>query len=850
MNGKPMRGSVDLSLLRVFASLLFVSLVVCAASALDLSDIPIDAPQDELMASPAEIRQVLDWVDLAFTGTRRPGPEPAVRVELKRQDHSVLQFGRSCIETPIKLGSRQFQHGLGTHANSEIILHLPPDAKQFRSWVGIDNNFDTGGVRGSVRFSVDIGGREVFRSPILRGTNDPVEVKIDLPGGTTEITLKADTTPDGPAHDQADWADACIIGPDGHVYWADEDRLGLIAPGLPFSFRLGGAPAVLRNWQCTSRDSENHARLGKVLTWSDSASGLRVTAVATTFTRYAAVEWLLEFENTGTNDTSVMDALQALEVQVRSGYIRNPVRLHQLTGDVCGERSFFPIETEIEAGKPLSLAPNGGRSSNGSFPFFDLQYGNEGLITAIGWSGQWQCSIERTPTGPTWFRAGLEKLAVRLHPGEKIRLPRILLMPWQGDRLAAYNRFRRLLLFEYAPRQNGRPIPVPIALQAFDRYVNSQSNWGTETLQIKAANAAADMGCDTHWLDAAWFEGGFPNGVGNWYAPADRFPRGLKPISEVCHQRGLKFIVWFEPERVAAGSQVAREHPEFVFGGSKGGLFKLSDLQARRWLTDLLSRRIAEFGIDVYRNDFNLDPFEFWRGADAAGRDGLTEIRYVEGHYALWDDLLAKHPGLSIDNCSSGGRRIDLETLKRSVPLWHSDTGCSPGHADWNQSHISGLSRFVPLFGACAWTPTAYEVRSSATAGLMCQFAFLDKGFSFENARQALAEVKANQKFWYGDFYPLNPPALGPGALVAYQLHRSDLDSGIVLAFRRAECPYPALQTGLRAVKPDKTYLLDLIDESFAKAQRTIKGSELLSDFELRLSRRGTSLLLRYRPAE
>jgi len=99
-------------------------------------------------------------------------------------------------------------------------------------------------------------------------------------------------------------------------------------------------------------------------------------------------------------------------------------------------------------------------------------------------------------------------------------------------------------------------------------------------------------------------------------------------------------------------------------------------------------------------------------------------------------------------------------------------------HSDWNQSHIAGLSLYVPLFGACAWTPAAYEVRSASTAGLICQFAFLDEGFSFENARVALAEAKVNQKFWYGDFYLLTSQALGTSALVAYQLHRSDLDAG------------------------------------------------------------------------
>jgi len=40
---------------------------------------------------------------------------------------------------------------------------------------------------------------------------------------------------------------------------------------------------------------------------------------------------------------------------------------------------------------------------------------------------------------------------------------------------------------------------------------------------------------------------------------------------------------------------------------------------------------------------------------------------------AFWDDLLRRHPHLIIDNCASGGRRMDLETMSCSVPLWRTD---------------------------------------------------------------------------------------------------------------------------------------------------------------------------------
>lgn len=824
--------------------------IACRGWALEYSDLPTDAPHDAIMASTAEVQEISDWASVAFIGTKPPGHEPAVRIELRRQDHSVLRFGQSCIETPIRIGSREFGHGLGTHANSEILLRLPPGAKSFHAFAGIDNNSDTEGKRGSAQFSIEIAGKEVFRTPTLKGGDAPAPVDVVLADGIRELTLKVDATSDGPSHDQADWADARVVLESGKTVWADEDGIPFLTSAPPFSFTYDGVSSLelLPAWKRTVETKTEASRVLHNIQWADAKTGLRVTAMVTTFARYPAAEWVLHFQNSGSQDTPILEKVQALDAQLRTGYYRKPAVLHQITGDVCGEQSFLPVDTTLEAGKPLAFAPVGGRPSNQTFPFFSVRYGNDGLLTAIGWSGQWAARLERSATGPTRLQAGMEKTHLRLHPGERIRTPRILIMPWNGDRLAAHNRFRRLLLFEYVPKLNGRPLRLPVASQCFDRYSWSRPEWSTEAGQLRAVQATHNLGCDTHWFDAAWFEGGFPNGVGNWFCKPASFPNGLKPVSEACHRAGLNFLLWFEPERVAPRSHIAREHPEFVFGGTNGGLFKLNEPEARRWLTELLSQCVTEFGLDVYRNDFNIDPLDFWRRADAPDRQGITEIRYVEGHYAMWDELRARHPGLWIDNCASGGRRIDLETLMRSVPLWRSDTGCGPGHADWDQVQALGLGQYVPLFTACAWDPKAYTLRSAATGGAITQFDYLNERFSVSEARAALAEVKENQKFWYGDFYPLTRAAVGNDTLAAWQLHRADLDVGIVLAFRRSECPYPILQTGLRGLTPGKRYAVVFSDQNHKLTRRTMTGRELMSDFELRLPQRGASLLIRYQP--
>ena len=183
----------------------------------------------------------------------------------------------------------------------------------------------------------------------------------------------------------------------------------------------------------------------------------------------------------------------------------------------------------------------------------------------------------------------------------------------------------------------------------------------------------------------------------------------------------MKFVVWFEPERVHPQSRIGKEHPQWVLRtGGGDGLFNLGDPPARQWLADYLSKCIRDWGIDVYRNDFNIDPLPFWQAADQPDRQGMAEIRYVEGLYRMWDELRHRHPGLTIDNCASGGRRIDLETLSRSYPPWHSDTQCC-GQAMpvQDQAQASGLSLYVPLHAAGCWSVEPYCFRSIATTGLV-----------------------------------------------------------------------------------------------------------------------------------
>ena len=816
-------------------------------------DLPVEFADDAVMASPQEVRQLHDWVAKSFGLAKSSGGADRIGLEVRRQDYNVLRFGQSCMETPLRIGSKSFQHGLGTHAQSEIVVAIPKGAITFKCFVGVDNNYDTRGTSGSVQFSVGFDGTQVYQSGVRTGADEPVPVDIDVPWGAREMLLKVTDGGNGPACDQADWADAKFKINGGKDRWLDVNQSNgfLQDGGAPFSFVYGGASSadLLKVWKRSVETRDLPDRVEQDIRWQDPKTGLSVTAVVKSFKRYPAVDWLLYFENGGEQDSPILENVQTADFSLTTGAARNVGSLHQLRGDSCGEESFTPFTTSLPSPKRIRLAPTAGRpSAVSAFPFFDLEYEGKGFVAAVGWSGQWAASFDRTERGPTRFQVGMERTHLVLHPGEKIRTPRVLVMPWQGERGLALNRFRRLMLFHYVPQNQGKPVLLPVALQCFDRYVGTRKEWATEAGQIAAVRSGKELGVDTHWLDAAWFPVGFPNGVGSWYADPKSFPNGLKPVSDECHRMGMKFVLWFEPERVAAGSQLAREHPEFVMGGEKGGLFKLNDPAARRHLTDLLSKRISEYGIDIYRNDFNIDPLGFWQQADSADRQGMTEIRYVEGHYAMWDELLARHKGLVIDSCASGGRRIDLETCSRSVPLWRSDTSCSPGHPEWNQLQTAGLSQYIPLHTACVWIPEAYDVRSAGTGGLIAQMDYLDPKFPKSAAAAMIAEIRENQKYHYGDFYPLSSPSISPDQFVAYQFHRPDLNAGIVLGFRHAQCGFVGVTVGLHGLNPKEKYMVEVIDDKLVTVRRKATGRELLDGLDIRTGKPGSSVVVRYRP--
>jgi alpha-galactosidase len=356
----------------------------------------------------------------------------------------------------------------------------------------------------------------------------------------------------------------------------------------------------------------------------------------------------------------------------------------------------------------------------------------------------------------------------------------------------------------------------------------------------------AERGIEVFWSDMdpqQWYPIGFPDGTGTWEPDPTKYPRGLGPIGEAARSAGLGYLLWFEPERVASNTRIEKLHPEWITRGEPFHLFRLDIPEARAWLTDYVDIQITEAGLDWIRWDFNMPPLDYWKRTDSPEREGITEIRHIEGLYAMWEDLMRRHPGLVVDICASGGRRIDFGTLRYGLPLWHSDLQCFGPHPTADQLQNGGLFRWVPLHacGAFGLEPS-FLFRSCMTTGnILCLNAHGPE--NEEGVKRSVALYKKVRPFILGDFYPLFPHSADESVWYGYQFHRPDLNAGFALVFRRKDSPYVRARLNIDGIEDEKEYIVTYED---INEEKTVSGRELRS-FPVEIPSPGESTIVYYR---
>ena len=624
---------------------------------------------------------------------------------------------------------------------------------------------------------------------------------------------------------------------------------------LPFSFLYGGRPFREQATVTTETDQDT------VITRCVFPDGLTVTNTARYYADFDVWEWFNTFAFDGVGrserisrlwDGDVMLPLPHEDDRRWTAYFpdeAHATKIYAPNGSTWTKKEFFceidALEgnarvNHIEPGQTRTYRPTGGRSSQTQAPFFNVGKDGHGYVFAVGWTGQWHCEISRQ-NDSLRFRSGIEDADFVMLPGERFRTSSVVVMPYEGDFITVQNQWRRLVKTHFSlVGTPGRDPQGPLCAGI----------WGgmTTASVIKRLNVMKenDFPFDYVWMDAGWygaetrptpdeFEGDWGTRTGDWRVSPHIHTNGLRDVADAAHKDGKKFLLWFEPERVIDGTPITREHPEYFLRRPDASLLlDLGNPQAWQYCFDTLCERIEAIGIDCYRQDFNFDPLPYWREYDAPDRRGITEIKHINGMYALWDALLARFPHLLIDNCASGGRRIDIETLRRSIPLWRSDYQCPANYdVESAQMHNQTFNAWMPYSGTGSGRAyDEYRVRSAYGPAMTVNWFYSEREpFADTPEKRAFIkkyteEYRAVRPYFSEDFYPLTEVTECLDVWCANQFHRPEKDDGIVQLFRREKAPYSTASFPLRGLDADRDYLFTDADDG---TSFTVSGQTLLT---------------------
>ena len=256
-----------------------------------------------------------------------------------------------------------------------------------------------------------------------------------------------------------------------------------------------------------------------------------------------------------------------------------------------------------------------------------------------------------------------------LKPGETYQTVPVALGCLRGgfsEAIEALTRYRRAACIQ--PRKDNAKCSV-----IFNDYMNCL--WGdpTEAKELPLIASAAKVGCEYFVIDAGWYAEAnedWSQTIGAWEPPATRWPRGLKFVLDQVRQAGMVPGLWLEPEVAGAKSQLAKKpdnwflmrHGKRVLKNSRY-MLDFRNPEVRSYLDQVIARLVNEYGVGYIKMDYNVDTLQGTElNADSFGQ-GLLE--HNRAHLAWLEGILSRYPDLTIENCGSGGGRMDYAMLSR-----------------------------------------------------------------------------------------------------------------------------------------------------------------------------------------
>ena len=234
------------------------------------------------------------------------------------------------------------------------------------------------------------------------------------------------------------------------------------------------------------------------------------------------------------------------------------------------------------------------------------------------------------------------------------------------DALAQMTAYRRTLRPEN-PVENKLPV-------IFNDYMNCLRANPTEEKMLPVIDLAADVGAEIYCMDAGWYveEGSWWETVGEWKPSTWRFPHGFQYIFDYIRSKGMIPGIWLEIETMGISCPVVSQFEDACFFMRHGKkvidhgryLLDFRNQKVRNYAMSVIDRVVCEYGAGYIKIDYNVDGgIGTEVNADSFG-DGLLE--HGRAYLSWLCEVKGKYPHLILENCGSGGLRMDYASLSVS----------------------------------------------------------------------------------------------------------------------------------------------------------------------------------------
>lgn len=304
------------------------------------------------------------------------------------------------------------------------------------------------------------------------------------------------------------------------------------------------------------------------------------------------------------------------------------------------------------------------------FPFVAAEDISAGVIwgAKLAWAGSWQ--MEAIRRGDTLTLTGghadreFGHWKKTLVPGETLESPRAMLSCSSGTIDDFCQRFVKTEEARIPDIESEHSLPV-----VFNEWCTS---WGMPKHDgvLAAANRLTGLPVRYFVIDAGWSTrpaGSSPLSNGDWTVDQVKFPNGLKAVADALKEQGLIPGLWFEFEICTPESDAWNKTEHHLY---KDGV--VLQVGTRRfwnfcnpWVQEYLSEKVIgllrDGGFRYLKVDYNDAIGIGCDHSDSLGEGLRQQILAVQ---AFFRKLRQAIPDLVIENCSSGGHRLEPSMMQ------------------------------------------------------------------------------------------------------------------------------------------------------------------------------------------